>query len=148
MDKKLQLPETSLLIPNNLRASESRGSILSVLDYPVQNVSIITSEKGSIRSNHYHKSDFHFMYVLYGKINYFFKKPNGNEIHYISVENDQTIFTPALEWHATHFPIETKLVVCSKNPRDHKTYEKDTIRENLINSENIENYLKQLSNEK
>ena len=42
-----------------------------------------------------------------------------------------------MEIHATYFPIKTQLIVSSKNPRDQETYEKDTVRVDFVNSENI-----------
>ena len=70
----LNLPKISKLFSNSQRDSDLRGEILSIVDTKIQNVSIITSNANVIRSNHYHKKDFHFMYVLEGKMDYFFKK--------------------------------------------------------------------------
>ena len=44
----------------------------SIVDATVQNVSIITCNPDTIRSNHYHFEDFHYMYVVEGEIDYFF----------------------------------------------------------------------------
>jgi len=43
--------------------ADERGAIQSLVNYPVKNVSLITSKKGTIRSNHYHKTDWHYMYM-------------------------------------------------------------------------------------
>ena len=66
------LPSKSKLFKNESRNKDERGEIKSIVDAKISNVSIITCNANSIRSNHYHKKDFHFMYVLKGKINYFF----------------------------------------------------------------------------
>lgn len=133
----MKLPDISTLYKNIVRDSDNRGSILSIVDYNVANVSIISCNAGSIRSNHYHKKDFHFMYVLEGEINYFYKNLTDKKVSYISVLKGDTIFTPCLEIHATHFPLDTKLIVSSGFPRDQKTYEKDTVRIPFINNDNI-----------
>ena len=55
------------------------------------------------------------MYVLSGKIDYFYKEIESDIINYLEVKNGDNIFTPPLEIHATYFPVETKLVVSSPN---------------------------------
>ena len=60
----MAIPKNSTVFTNIQRDEDERGAILSIVDEPVENVSIITCEPGSIRSNHYHLEDFHFMYVL------------------------------------------------------------------------------------
>jgi len=77
------------------------------------------------------------MFVLEGKIDYFYKDINNDEIKYLNINKGQNIFTPPMEIHATYFPIETQLIVSSKNPRDQETYEKDTVRVDFVNSGNI-----------
>jgi len=134
----MKLPEISTLYKNVIRDSDNRGSILSIVDTSVSNVSIISCNAGSIRSNHYHKKDFHFMYILKGEINYFYKNLNDGNVNYINILKGDTIFTPCLELHATHFPLDTKLIVSSGFPRDQKTYEEDTVRVPFINPDNLD----------
>ena len=131
------LPKTSKIIPNDFRDKDDRGYILSIVDAEISNVSIIKCNKNSIRSNRYHKTDSHFMYVLSGEIDYFYKKINDNNVNYFKVTTGQNVFTPPLEIHATYFPVTTELIVSSINPRDKKTYEKDTVRIDFINENNI-----------
>ena len=137
-----KLPTHSKVFKNIQRSEDSRGGILSIVEYPVQNVSIINCNKDTIRSNHYHKKDFHFMYVLEGAIDYFYKELNTNEIKYIKISQGETIFTPNLEIHATYFPVKTSLIVSSGFPRDQETYENDTVRVDFLNNANIEEFLK------
>ena len=127
------LPSKSKLFKNESRNKDHRGEIKSIVDTKISNVSIITCNANSIRSNHYHKKDFHFMYVLKGTINYFFSDLEMKNINYLKVCKGDTIFTPHLEIHSTHFPIETTLIVSSGFPRDQKTYEEDTVRVDFIN---------------
>ncbi len=136
-----KLPKRSKLFKNQFRSVDNRGSILSIVDYQIQNVSIIECNKNTIRSNHYHIKDFHFMYVLEGKIDYFFKSLKGTNVFYYGVNKGETIFTPNEEIHATFFPCNTKLIVSSGFPRNQETYENDTVRVKFLNNENIEEYL-------
>jgi len=137
----MPLPTRSTLTSSVERDSDARGSIVSIVDEPVSNVSIITCNPGSIRSNHYHHTDWHLMYVLEGQIDYFFKDVDTGEIEYLCVKQGDNIFTPPRELHATYFPVKTVLIVSSMNPRDQATYEKDTVREPLITEANIQEML-------
>ena len=137
----MKLPTKSKLIESVVRDKDARGDITSIVDEKIQNVSIITCNENTIRSNHYHFEDFHFMYVLEGRIDYFFRSLTSDIIEYICVERGQTIFTPANEIHATHFPVSTTLIVSSRNPRDKKTYEQDTERVTIVTPENIQRLL-------
>lgn len=82
------------------------------------------------------------MYVLNGEIDYFFKKINGKKINYIKVKKNDLIYTPPMEIHSTYFQKNTTLIVSSKNPRDQATYEKDTVRVEMITNKNIKHLLK------
>ena len=140
------ISDTTIIVPNTSRSEDTRGQILSIVDDKISNVSIITCTPGSIRSNHYHLKDFHYMYVLEGEIDYFFKKMNSDKIEYLKVNKGQNIFTPPNEIHATYFPITTTLIVSSLHPRDQETYEKDTVRVDFVNETNVDTLLKEYSN--
>ena len=141
----MELPTVSTLIDNISRDVDPRGEILSIVDATVQNISLITCNPNTIRSNHYHFKDFHFMYVVEGEIDYFFCDVGSNELNYIKVTQGQTIFTPPNEIHATYFPVQTTLIVSSKNPRDQETYENDTKRVTIVTHENVQGLLEKFS---
>jgi len=136
-----KLPTTSKIFTSEERDVDSRGSIVSIVDYKIQNVSIIETNPKSFRSNHFHHKDFHFMYVLEGEIDYFYKSFDNNEIKYFKVTKDQTIFSPPSEIHSCYFPIHTVLIVSSGFPRDQETYEKDTVRVDFLNHDNIQDMI-------
>ena len=127
-------------IKNIIRSSDKRGSILSIVDEKVTNVSIITCLPKTIRSNHWHKKDWHDMYVLEGVMEYFFV--SKNKTFFMKINKGENVFTPPKELHATYFPVKTVLLVSSKNPRDKKTYEQDTVREKLIDLNNYKSIKK------
>jgi len=116
---------------------DDRGAIFSLVNEKCSNVSIIETEIGSIRSNHYHIKDWHYMYVLEGTLEYFYYSNIYKKVVYLNVLQDQIIFTPNLEIHATHFPDKSKIIVVSGFLRDTKTYESDTVRVDFINHNNI-----------
>lgn len=142
----MPLPRKSTLFPNIQRDSDGRGEIVSIVDETIQNVSIITCNPGSIRSNHYHHRDFHFMYVLQGEIDYFYKDIDTGEVKYLKVRAGDNIFTPDNEVHTTYFPVLTKLIVSSKYPRDQATYEADTVRVDFVNPSNLQEMLAKYAN--
>ena len=129
------LPNTSQKIKKIIRSKDARGSIISIVEEKTNNISLINCKSKTIRSNHLHKKDWHFMYILDGKMDYFFVKKN--KIFFIKLKKGDLVFTPPKELHATYFPVKTILLVASKNRRDKKTYEKDTVRKKLIDFNNI-----------
>ena len=66
------LPNVSKKIKKIVRSTDTRGSIISIIEERTNNISIINCFSKTIRSNHFHKKDFHFMYVLEGIMEYFF----------------------------------------------------------------------------
>ena len=57
------------------------------------------------------------------------------------IKQGDNIFTPPKEINATHFPIKTTLIVCSRNKRNQSNYEKDTVRVDFINRKNLKKFL-------
>ena len=136
------IPASSQLITNIQRDSDPRGQILSIVEHPIKNVSLIESHPNTHRSNHYHYKDFHFMYVLNGEIDYFYKPIDSNDVSYLKIKEGETILTPPMEVHSCYFPVSTLLVVSSGFPRDPDTYEADTVRLDFVNSANVQDMIK------
>src|SRR5436189_3334088 len=91
---------------------DARGSIQSLVDFPMKNVSLISSKKGTVRSNHYHVTDWHYMYVLSGSFDYHFRPAGSSERPTrITVKAGEMLFTPPMEEHATLFHEDTQIVV-------------------------------------
>lgn len=113
--------------------ADERGAIQTLVNFPMKNLSLITSKKGTVRSNHYHLTDWHYMYVLSGAFDYYYRPTGSDEAPaVIRVVTGQMVFTPPMEDHATVFLEDTQMVVVSRNPRDQETYESDTRRVTLI----------------
>ena len=114
---------------------DNRGSIQPLVDLLMQSAVMIHSKAGSLRANHYHKTDWHYCYVIYGKINYYHKELNSNkEPELLVVKKGNMVFTPPLVEHCMKFPEDTLFLTLSRNPRDHETYEADVVRTNLIDA--------------
>jgi len=112
---------------------DDRGYIQSLVNFPMKNLSLISSKKGTVRSNHYHVTDWHYMYVLSGSFDYYYR-PTGSdeELKVLRVKAGGMVFTPPMEDHATVFLEDTDLLAMSRNPRDQEAYEEDVRRVILI----------------
>ena len=112
---------------------DRRGSIQPLVDLMMQSAVLIESKAGSLRANHYHKTDWHYCYVISGQIQYFYKNVNSNKMpEMITVKEGNMVFTPPLVEHCMKFPEDTIFLTLSRNPRDQETYEADVVRVNLI----------------
>jgi oxalate decarboxylase/phosphoglucose isomerase-like protein (cupin superfamily) len=118
---------------------DDRGYIQSLVNFPMKNLSLITSRKGTVRSNHYHVTDWHYMYVLKGSFDYYYR-PTGETgaATVIRLEAGDMVFTPPMEDHATVFLEDTELLAMSRNPRDQETYEEDVRRVILVDPNTIQ----------
>src|SRR5215467_6696024 len=118
--------------------ADDRGYIQSLVNFPVKNISLIVSKANSLRSNHYHKTDWHYMYVLSGKMEYYFRPTHSNEPpKRIVLSKGEMVFTPPMEDHTSIFLEDTELVVMSRNPRDQESYESDVVRIELIDPKTL-----------
>ncbi len=118
--------------------ADARGAIQCLVNLPTKNVSLISSKKGSVRSNHYHKTDWHYMFVLSGKFDYYCRPAGSNEApKKIVFSKGSMVFTPPMEEHATVFLEDTDLIVISRNPRDQTAYESDVIRVELVDPKTL-----------
>ena len=123
--------------PKNVRVNlekaheDERGFIQCLTNIPTRNISYIFSKKGSVRSNHYHKTDWHYMYILSGRMDYFYRTVGEilrNDIKEVKLKVGDMVFTPPMEEHTSYFPEDTYFLAISRNPRDQKAYEADVIR--------------------
>ncbi len=113
---------------------DERGEIIPLVDMPMKSCVLITSKKGTIRANHYHKTDWHFCYVLKGSVEYY-HRPVGDTSspEKIIVKQGQLFFTPPLVEHAMIFREDTVFLTLGGNSRKQTSYESDLVRVNLIN---------------
>lgn len=126
----IELPEPS---------RDPRGSIQNLLelglDVPkshcIHGASIITSRARTTRSNHYHKTDGHWLYVASGTMHYW-ERGLSDKLYPrdpLIVKAGEMVYTGPLLWHRTYFPDETVLVSLSLRPRDSSSHEADVVRD-------------------
>jgi quercetin dioxygenase-like cupin family protein len=113
--------------------ADSRGAIQSLVNTPMKNISLITSVKGSLRSNHYHKTDWHYIYMLSGEVDYYYRPTGSNEPpKVLRAKKGDMIFTPPMEDHTTIALEDSVFLAMSRNPRDQEAYEADVVRVPLV----------------
>lgn len=108
---------------------DPRGSIQPLVDTTMESCVLISSEKGSVRANHYHRTDWHFCYVIDGEIEYYCR-PHGSkappEKHVLGP--GEMFFTGPMEEHAMVFTKDTVFLTLGRNSRRQEVYEADVVR--------------------
>ena len=122
-------PQTNL-VPLDPPFEDARGTIQNLLLTPITSVAIITSKAGSVRSNHWHRTDWHYLYVMSGSMEYYERDLNqdGSQIQPTIVKAGEMVFTGPLKVHKTVFLEDTVLLSFAKNIRDHQHHEEDVVR--------------------
>ncbi len=111
----------------------ANGTIQNLLLERFTSAAIIRSVAGSVRANHYHKTDWHYAYVVSGAVEYYWRRAGSREqLKRLRFEAGTMFFTPPLVEHAMHFPEETVFLTFAKNIRDHDHHEEDLVRVRLI----------------
>lgn len=124
--------ESRILIDLEKPFVDARGVIQPLLGLAVRDVALITSKKGAVRANHYHKTDWHYCYVLRGRLEYLHRPVDSRAPPAVEViAAGQLFYTPPLLEHAMRFLEDTQFIVMSGNPRDPETYESDVVRVKL-----------------
>lgn len=128
--EKKQYPNEPL-VPLDSPFIDERGRIQNLLNASINGAAIITSKAGTIRSNHWHREDFHYLYVMSGSMEYYERDVGVSSDSQlpIIVEAGQMVFTPPNKVHKTVFLQDTVLLSFSKRNRDHKSHEEDLVRE-------------------
>ncbi len=117
--------------------SDERGYITRLVDtdeYPIRAVLYITSKAGTIRGNHYHKNDAHYVYCLSGKFRYFEKnsnKKNAKKESVILKPGDIVLSKPGV-MHAMKFLEDTVFLAFTTEQREQEKYEGDLVRIKLV----------------
>jgi dTDP-4-dehydrorhamnose 3,5-epimerase-like enzyme len=131
--EKLDWPK-EVLVDLDQSFADERGEIIPLVDLAMKSAVLITSKKGTVRANHYHQTDWHFCYVISGKIDYY-HRPHGSDEppELITIEQGQQFFTPPLVDHAMVFAEDTQFLTLGRNSRRQEVYEADVERIDPIN---------------
>jgi quercetin dioxygenase-like cupin family protein len=119
---------------------DKRGGIARVLDLEGKKLKLnailrISHKKGTPpRGNHYHKKDYHWVYVESGKIKYSEKpsnKPRAKVTSVVMKKGDLVLSTPGVI-HAMEAVEDAVFWAFTTEKRDQKSYEKDTVRIQIV----------------
>ena len=112
---------------------DRRGQIINISNQLFGSCVLIKSKKNSIRANHYHKKDWHYCYVLKGKIAYYHRK-HGTKTKpkKIIINKGELFFTPPMIDHAMKFLSYTEFLTLGRGSRSKINYDEDTNKIDLI----------------
>ncbi|MEM7280432.1 MAG: hypothetical protein AAF438_02200 [Pseudomonadota bacterium] len=131
--------EPSKLVELEERHADDRGYIQMLTNIPTHNVSLIDSKKGTVRSNHYHFKDWHYIYMLTGACDYYFRAhDSGDPVSHFVAKAGDMIWTPPMEDHATVFTEDSLILALSLMPRDQEAYESDVRRIVIVDPATLE----------
>src|SRR5262245_30688955 len=92
------------------------GKIQNLLLERFTSAALITSVAGAVRANHYHKTDWHYSYVVSGAVRYFWRPAGSKERPAEQLFPAGTMFfTPPMVEHAMFFPEQTTFITFAKN---------------------------------
>lgn len=108
--------------------SDERGDITDIMvKENVEYVTLITSAKGVVRGNHYHKETVQWAYLLKGKMKILTQFPGQPVEAGVMTEGD-LVLTGKNERHAMEALEDSTFLVFTRGPRGAEDYEKDTFR--------------------
>lgn len=116
---------------------DERGYISRLVDtdeYSLRAVLYITSKKGTVRGNHYHKKDAHFVYCLKGKFRYSEKdlaSPHAKLESVILKPGDLVLSKPGIA-HSMEFLEDSVFLAFTTEPREQDKYEEGTVRIKIV----------------
>lgn len=136
-----EYPEDSS-VPLDTPFINENGIIQNLVLKPMTSVAIIDSNAGTMRANHYHKTDWHYSYVVSGRILYFERPVGSKEIPEPRIFlAREMFFTPPMKEHVMVFPMETVFITMARNVRSHESHEADLVRVNFISKEELSRYV-------
>ena len=131
--EKSELPK-EIIVELEAPFVDDRGAIQPLVDKSMKSCVLITSKKGSVRANHYHQTDWHYCYVLEGKIEYYERSTgSSDEPKKVTINKGQMFFTGPLLDHTMVFLEDTVFLTFGRNSRSQEVYESDIKRINPLN---------------
>ncbi len=118
------------IVPMDEPFVNQNGSIHNLVTEKFTHVAMLTTPEGAIRANHYHKTDWHYSYVVSGVIGYYHRPAGSKETPKLIIcTPGMMVFSPPLVEHAKFFHQDTVYFTFAKNARsEHQTHEDDLVR--------------------
>lgn len=112
------------------------GEIQNLVLKPMTSVACIRSVRGAVRANHWHRTDWHYAYVVSGSLAYA-ERPVGSSSppDYRVFLEGEMFFTPPNREHVMVFLEDTVIVTMARNVRSHESHESDVVRVQFVSPE-------------
>jgi len=128
------------------KLKDKRGTLQKIINGNFSSCIEIYSKKGSIRSNHYHKKDSHYIYVIKGEILWAYKNVSRKtKLKIKKIKRGELIYTPAMQEHFAYFVKDSHIMAFSPKLRTSISYEKDLVRLDMLKYKELK---KAISNSK
>ena len=128
-DQERQAWPKDVIVPLESPFVDPRGAIQPLVDLPMESCVLIESKKGTVRANHYHKTDWHYCYLLDGACEYIYRPVGSKETPtVVRAVGGQCVFTPPMLEHAKVFTMPTNMITLGRNFRIQEVYEADLVR--------------------
>ncbi len=113
--------------------TDARGTITNVFEGRIEHVALIASRKGSVRGNHYHKTDHQYIYLVSGAFESHscdVRSPGKRQV--LHVRPGDIVDTPPLIAHAQRFTEDSVFLALTTRQREDGKYESDTVSYSVI----------------
>ncbi len=107
---------------------DARGDIINIFEGRIEHTALITSKKGTVRGNHYHKQDQQYIYLISGAFNSHSvdtRDPSQRQV--LAMKPGDMVESPALIAHAQEFTEDSVFLALTTRQRETGKYEDDTI---------------------
>lgn len=133
---------SSIFVPLDDNFKDTRGCIENLILSPITSVARISSNRGSIRANHYHLTDWHYSFLESGEILYFEREIGSTTIPQpLKILPGSMFFTRPNVEHAMLFTADSIFFTFAKNIRSHESHESDLVRVSFITDKIAESFL-------
>ncbi|HEY8096353.1 MAG TPA: hypothetical protein VIE65_09735 [Methylobacter sp.] len=136
-------------VPLDAPFTNQNGRIQNLILQSVTSVAHIASVAGAVRANHYHKTDWHFTYVVRGCVAYLERDIGSKLIPEPRIyKAGMMFFTPPLREHCMVFIEDTDIITLAKNVRSHESHESDVVRVDFISNKTLEDQIQAIARSK
>jgi dTDP-4-dehydrorhamnose 3,5-epimerase-like enzyme len=113
--------------------TDARGEIINVFEGRIEHTALITSKKGTVRGNHYHKQDRQYIYLVSGAFNsHSVDTRDASKRQTLPMKPGDLVETPPLIAHAQEFTEDSVFLALTTRQREAGKYEDDTIAYEVI----------------
>ncbi|MFZ5803152.1 MAG: cupin domain-containing protein [Candidatus Omnitrophota bacterium] len=112
---------------------DARGEIHNLFEGKLGHVALITSKKGTVRANHYHKEDVQYIYLVSGAYeSHCVDTRDTKKRQVLKVKAGDIVMSPPYVAHAQKFTEDSVFLAFSTREREEGKYEQDTIAYQVV----------------